>query len=100
MKEVLAGEAEAYELASDVRGFFQKQIAMMLEDSRMHYVPPSWIAGAYAKVGDRGHAFEFLEKAYREKDPYLVYLKVWRDFDSLHSDPRYADLLRRIGLTQ
>ncbi len=43
-------------------------------------------------------ALKWLEKGYRERDPYLSGIKADPAFDSLRSDPRYQDLLRRIGL--
>ena len=58
----------------------------------------SQIAGAYARLGARDSAFEWLEKAYAEHNPALVHLRENVVFDNLRPDPRFADLLRRIGL--
>jgi len=38
------------------------------------------------------------EKAYQNRDHYMVYCKVWPHFDPLRSDPRFEELLRRVGL--
>jgi hypothetical protein len=62
------------------------------------YTPPGLLAAAYAAVGERDKAFEFLEQAFRERDSLLVYLKVEPMFDPLRDDPRFATLLTRIGL--
>jgi hypothetical protein len=43
-------------------------------------------------------AFEWLEKSYVERDWQLTYLKNYPAFENLYSDPRFKDLLRRIGL--
>jgi hypothetical protein len=59
---------------------------------------PWEVAGIYARLGDKDKAFEWLEKAYLQRDFQLGRLKVWPVVDNLRSDPRYADLLRRIGL--
>ena len=59
---------------------------------------PGAVAAAYAALGDKDKAFFWLNKAYDEHG--LLFIKATRDFDSLHSDPRYADLLRRMGLPQ
>jgi serine/threonine protein kinase/tetratricopeptide (TPR) repeat protein len=67
----------------------------MSRDTRM-----SNFAADYAVLGERDRAFEYLERAYVERDGDLIFLKTDPDFDSLRSDPRYADLLRRIGLPQ
>ncbi len=61
----------------------------------MHYV----FAQAYACLGENDEAFQWLEKAYEERDHRLGQcLKVDPALDGLHSDPRFADLLRRVGL--
>ncbi len=67
--------------------------------SNRHYVPATTIARFYTGLGDKDQAFNWLEKAYDEHAYTLVLLKIDPWFDSLHNDPRYTDLLRRIGLT-
>jgi eukaryotic-like serine/threonine-protein kinase len=58
------------------------------------------VAGLYARLGEKDLAFEWLEKAYGERADEILRLKEELDFDNLRSDPRYADLLRRIGLPE
>ncbi|MGO8757469.1 MAG: TPR end-of-group domain-containing protein [Terracidiphilus sp.] len=58
------------------------------------------IALVYAGIGDKDSAFAWLEDAYRAHDVGLVYLKVDPCLDPLRSDPRFDDLLRRVGLSQ
>ena len=55
------------------------------------------IAATYTALGDKDQAFAWLAKAYEERPGSISYLKVNPMFDSLHSDPRFADLLRRSG---
>jgi eukaryotic-like serine/threonine-protein kinase len=62
------------------------------------YVSPFDIATIYAGLGDRTRMFQYLEKAYQERVPYLVYIAVDPHFDDFHSDPRFRDLVHRIGL--
>ena len=62
------------------------------------YVSPFFIALIYAGLGDKDQAFVWLEKAYEERHPYLILIKVEPVFQSLHSDPRFTNLTRRIGL--
>jgi len=57
-----------------------------------------WIALVYTGLGDKDKAFEWLENAYNERNHWLIWIKVEPRFDSLRSDPRFTDLLRRIGL--
>lgn len=59
---------------------------------------PTEIAEAYAALGDRDQAFAWLEKAYAHRVSRLTNVNVEPGFDSLRDDPRYDDLLRRIGL--
>jgi eukaryotic-like serine/threonine-protein kinase len=63
-------------------------------------VDPYWVAAIYSGLRDKQPAFEFLEKSYRQHSANLAYLKPDPFWDSLRSDPRYADLLRRMGLPQ
>jgi TolB-like protein/DNA-binding winged helix-turn-helix (wHTH) protein/Tfp pilus assembly protein PilF len=56
------------------------------------------IAAIYAKLGDRDRAFELLERAFTERNMWLMNLKVDPRFDSVRSDRRFESLLHRIGL--
>ncbi len=64
---------------------------------------PRILADVYANLGDKDRAFYWLEQAYEHRDVVgvsggLAVLKVDHRLDSLHSDRRFADLLRRVGL--
>jgi tetratricopeptide (TPR) repeat protein len=63
-------------------------------------VDPYWVAAIYAGLGERDRAFEFLEKSYRQHSGNLVFLKPDPFWNDARSDPRYTDLLRRMGLPQ
>ncbi|NNE98324.1 MAG: protein kinase [Pyrinomonadaceae bacterium] len=56
------------------------------------------IAGIYAELGDKDNAFKWLEVLYKQRDDRILYLKISPFYDSLRDDPRYRDLVRRIGL--
>jgi hypothetical protein len=64
------------------------------------YIDPAIIAGNYALLGEKDRAFRWLEKACGEKSGGLPYIKSSAFLDSLRSDPRYASLLKRMGLPQ
>ena len=51
-------------------------------------------------MGDRDRTFELLEKAYAERSGLIEYIKIEDFFEPFHSDPRYIDLLKRMGLPQ
>lgn len=72
----------------------------LLELNRRRYVTPPALANVYIGLGDKDQAFLWLEKAYQERSFYLAYLKVFPAMDSLRSDPRFDDLLRRLGLAR
>src|SRR5215467_8410369 len=75
-------------------------IADLKAKAKQRYISSYAIATVYAGLVDRDKAFEWLEKAYDERSPGLTWLKVEPMLDSIRSDPRYADLLRRMGLPQ
>lgn len=54
----------------------------------------------YAMMEDRDHTFEWLEKPYAGRSGRMEYIKVDDFFEPFHSDPRYLDLLRRMGMPQ
>jgi serine/threonine protein kinase/tetratricopeptide (TPR) repeat protein len=75
-----------------------KIVAEMKEREKQQRVSPMGLANVYAALGDKDQAFEWLEKAYRERAPQLRGIKIGPTWDPLRSDPRFADLLKRIGL--
>ena len=62
------------------------------------YVPAAAFVNAYLGLGDNEQAFVWLERAYQEKSTILLFLKTHPHFDPIRSDPRFADLLHRVGL--
>jgi len=64
------------------------------------YVPTAALVNAYLGLDDKEQAFIWLERAYQEKSEILQWLKVHPFFDPIRGDPRFADLLRRVGLDQ
>jgi eukaryotic-like serine/threonine-protein kinase len=71
----------------------------MMDMSKREQVSPYAIATLYATLGDKERAFELLERVYQERSYYVVFLNVDPALDSLRSDPRFANLLQRVGLT-
>lgn len=70
-------------------------------DRRSHreYVSAMDRAKFFAGVGDRDAAFQWLEKAFRNRDPWFAAVKLEPGFDTIRDDPRFAALQRRIGVT-
>jgi DNA-binding SARP family transcriptional activator/Flp pilus assembly protein TadD len=66
--------------------------------SERGYVPPYHLAIVHAGLGERDQAFRWLERAFEKHAIDLFTLKVEPMFDGLRPDPRFTDLLRRVGL--
>ncbi len=77
-----------------------RAIQRLSELSRQRYVPSYYFAMVYAGLGQKDQAFDWLEKAYQERSNYLIFLRVLESMAPLRSDPRFYELLRRIGLQQ
>jgi tetratricopeptide (TPR) repeat protein len=76
-----------------------RAILQQLETST-EYVSPGALAALYVALGEREQAFASLERAYTMRDGQLHFLGVDLNLDPLRSDPRFTDLLRRVGLTR
>ena len=83
--------------ASGQREDAQRILDQLIELSKRFYVPPTYIAAVYVGLGDKDQAFQWLEKAYKDRDD-LIYLKVAPPWVRLSSDPRLASLVQRVGL--
>jgi TolB-like protein/DNA-binding winged helix-turn-helix (wHTH) protein/Tfp pilus assembly protein PilF len=73
-------------------------IEELLELSRRQPVDPSGIAWAWAGVYDKDHTLLWLNKAYDQRSNAMTVLKVEPGYDFLRSDPRFQDLIHRVGL--
>jgi TolB-like protein/tetratricopeptide (TPR) repeat protein len=97
--EEVARIREIYEVWGWSR-FRQHELAEVLERAKKIFVSPTQIARRYAEMDDKEKAFEWLEKGYREHEKWMMCLNAYSSFDPLRSDPRFQDLLRRVGLPQ
>jgi tetratricopeptide (TPR) repeat protein len=93
----LAFLARAYALAGKTDEA-QKILAQLKEQSARRYVSPYQVAMIYAGLGDKEQTLAWLEKACQQRVHNLVFLKVEPELDGLRSDPRFVDLIRRVGL--
>ena len=75
----------------------RKLLAELKELSKRRYVAPYWIAMIYVGLDEKDEAFAWLEKAYQERSWFLVWIKMDPQVDSLRSDARFIDLMRRVG---
>jgi Flp pilus assembly protein TadD len=73
-------------------------LAQLTELSKQRYVSPYDLAVVHVGLHENDEAFEWMELAYEHRSPWLGCLKVAPQVDALRSDPRFYDLLRRVGL--
>ena len=82
---------------SGIDGYLRKHIELLEAESKRRYVSPYFIALDYAFLGEKDRIFDLLEQAYRERSSWLVEVRVDPVWDLLRSDPRYGELLHRMG---
>jgi tetratricopeptide (TPR) repeat protein len=85
---------------SGARGFWRRRLEEYREAAKSHYVSAGMMGGACLRVGERDCVFEWLEKAFQERDDLMINLSVDPVFDGIRMDRRFQDLLRRVGLPQ
>jgi tetratricopeptide (TPR) repeat protein len=83
--------------ASGWKGYLRKQIELMKAEAGKRSLPTYSMARLYARLGDNNQALEWLQKAYDKHSDYLVLLKVDPMFDETRRDPRFAELMRKVG---
>ena len=89
--------ASGFEAA--VRALAQQQLEKLNERmKRGEYVSAGEYVTVYTRLGDKEQAFAWLDKAVQERNSFALAIKVNPIYDKLRSDPRFADLVRRVGL--
>jgi TolB-like protein/Tfp pilus assembly protein PilF len=73
-------------------------LAELKQRRKAGYIPAAAFVNAYLGLGDKEQAFYWLEQAYKEQSNILQFLKSHPYFDPIRGDPRFADLVRRVGL--
>ncbi len=98
--EIWSGLGHAYALSGN-KAEAQKVLDYLEGLSAHSYVAPYNVAVIYAGLGEKNQAFARLDQAYKDRSYLLaVYLTTDARLDNLHSDPRFADLRRRIRLPE
>jgi len=105
----LAGDREQSEFAAAMeqgfrsagwKGALTKGIENMQARRKTGYSSALKIAHFYADLGDKEQAFHWLDTAYQEHDWLLIGLNTYFQLDPLRADPRFAELVRKVGLPQ
>ena len=94
--EVLAAVGHGYAV-SGRKAEALKVIRELQERSGREFIPSYSIATIYTGLGMKNEAIQYLLKSYDEGSFYMIHLKVEPMLDSLRQDPRFADVLRRVG---
>jgi tetratricopeptide (TPR) repeat protein len=85
--------------SSGAKGAAKSQLQSLSRRRSQGYVPASSIAAGYLRLGDKDNAVAWLEKAYQERDPELAWAKVEPVWNVLRSEPKFIDLMRRLGFS-
>jgi TolB-like protein len=93
---VLAMAGSAIAAAGDLAGA-REVLGRLEEISKTRYVCPYQVGAIYAHLGEKDEAFRRLEKAFKVRSQCVPFLKVDPQLDPIRSDPRYADLVRRLA---
>ena len=115
--EAIAVRRQAHELAGDEglepvlaaakgqQGYLQieqvwarLQLETLKSRAATSYVSPLDFARVYAQLGDKEAAFKYLEEAFNDRSPGLVFLKVDKAWDAVRGDPRFAAAVKRVNL--
>jgi tetratricopeptide (TPR) repeat protein len=92
----LASLADVYGLAGR-KGEALKLISELKERAGRHYVSSFLFAEAYGGLGEKDQALAWLERAYEDRDQWMVYIASYPGLDPLRSEPRFQALLRRMN---
>jgi tetratricopeptide (TPR) repeat protein len=80
------------------RAIYQSQLNDLKKKAASEYVAPMSFAEAYSNLRLKEETLHFLEEAYDERAPSLVWIQTWPELDFLHGDERYRSIIRRVGL--
>jgi DNA-binding SARP family transcriptional activator len=94
--DALASLGHAY-AASGKKKEARQMLARLSELSRSRYVSPYEVALIHLGLGEKGEALEWLRRAYEEHAEWVIYMTVDPRLDALRSDPRFTELVRRVG---
>jgi hypothetical protein len=84
--------------ATNHEAYWKSRLEQEIDDAKREPPYPFDMAEIYAQLGEKDKAFAWLEIAYEQRTYLMMYLNVAPNLDPLRSDPRFADLLRRVGL--
>jgi len=84
--------------ASGWQGFLRKRLEALKTRAKTGQVEPFQFANLYVRLGQKDEAFAWFEKTFEARDPSTLQFKIEPAYDSLRNDPRYTELIGKIGL--
>jgi eukaryotic-like serine/threonine-protein kinase len=96
----IAADSSKVYAKSGTKAAIAREIEMRKDLGKRRYQDPSEIAYLYSSIGDKEQTFAWLNKAGAEKAGGLEAVKIVQSLNQWHSDPRYIDLLKQLGLPQ
>jgi tetratricopeptide (TPR) repeat protein len=84
--------------AGGAPGMFRSMLVVQKKLYGQQQLPPTALAQTYASLGDKSEALHYLSAAYDQRDGALLFIQTYPEFDGLHSDPAYGQLLVRMNL--
>jgi TolB-like protein/Tfp pilus assembly protein PilF len=97
--EILRELSKAYE-ASGLGGFLRKQVELERARWDGRHFDTFQIAAHYARLGEQDEALAWLERAFEARSGEMIWIKLYPYFEKLYRNPRFGDLVRRVGLPQ
>jgi serine/threonine protein kinase/Tfp pilus assembly protein PilF len=96
----IAEEAAKVYAKLGLKASLERELELRKQLAKRRYVDPAEIGYDYAFLGDKEQTFAWLDKARAEKSAALENIKIIHPLEQWHSDPRYSDLLKQLGLPQ
>ncbi len=94
----IATAAEKGLAAGGRRGMFEAMLEVQKKLHAQQSLPPIALAQTFALMGNKTEALRYLKDAYEQRDSSMLFVEAYAEFDTLHDDPAYRDLLARMNL--
>ncbi len=95
-KELLAERVQVYRRGGS-RAVLEWKVEVAKRRAAKEYVSPMEFAGMYGRLRSTEETLRYLEEAYEERSPFLVFVQSDANFDFLHAEPRYRAIIRKDG---
>jgi tetratricopeptide (TPR) repeat protein len=80
------------------KAIWEREYKQLKEDIKKRYVSPFALASAAARIGNKEDTLKYLEAAYEERTPWMVLVQFEPDFDFVHGEERYRNIIKKMGL--